>query len=130
MRLPTYGQYGAIFQDFLEKVGTTNNDVGNERSGDFMPRDEQIDLTESKRAPLRRGDIDRIVQMAWEDRTTFDAIEIQFGLSPGEVIKLMRRELRSQSFKLWRKRTSGRETKHLSKRSFLVGRFRCPNQRG
>jgi uncharacterized protein (TIGR03643 family) len=73
---------------------------------------------------------DRIIQMAWEDRTTFDAIREQFGLSPGQVIKLMRKNLKPGSFRLWRERTQGRETKHLKKRSFEVGRFRCPSQRG
>ncbi len=79
---------------------------------------------------LSPGEIDRVIQMAWEDRTTFDAIEEQFGLQPGEVIKLMRSQLKPSSFKLWRKRTNGRETKHLAKRGFVVGRFRCPSQRG
>ncbi len=73
---------------------------------------------------------DRIIQMAWEDRTTFDAIREQFGIQPGEVIKLMRANLKAGSFKLWRKRTVGRDTKHLAKRGFKVGRFRCPSQRG
>jgi uncharacterized protein (TIGR03643 family) len=66
--------------------------------------------------------------MAWEDRTTFEAIREQFDLEPGEVIKLMRANLKSRSFKLWRARTAGRTTKHLKKRSFKVGRFRCPTQ--
>ena len=79
---------------------------------------------------LSSAEIDRIIQMAWEDRTTFEAIREQFGLEPGEVIKLMRSQLKPKSFKLWRKRTSGRKTKHLAKRDFVVGRFRCPSQRG
>jgi uncharacterized protein (TIGR03643 family) len=73
---------------------------------------------------------DRIIQMAWEDRTSFEAIRVQFGLEPGEVIKLMRANLKPNSFRLWRKRTGGRKTKHLQKRGFLVGRFRCSSQRG
>ena len=76
------------------------------------------------------SETDRIIQMAWEDRTTFDAIRDQFGLEPGQVIKLMRKNLKASSFRLWRKRTAGRDTKHLSKRSFKVGRFRCKSQRG
>ncbi|MEM7452976.1 MAG: TIGR03643 family protein [Planctomycetota bacterium] len=79
---------------------------------------------------MKRGEIDRVIQMAREDRTTFDIIRIQFGLSPGEVIKLMRAELNSKSFKMWRRRTAGRKTKHLQRRAFKVGRFRCPSQRG
>lgn len=75
------------------------------------------------------SDIDRIIQMAWEDRTSFDAIRTQFGLTPGEVIAVMRRELKPSSFRLWRARTSGRKTKHVALRGFEVGRFRCPSQK-
>lgn len=73
--------------------------------------------------------IDRIIQMAWEDRTTFDAIEFQFGLSEAEVIKLMRKEMKPSSFKMWRARVSGRSTKHRAKRQFVEGRFKCNRQR-
>ena len=76
-----------------------------------------------------QGETDRIIQMAWEDRTSFDSIESQFGLKPGEVIKLMRQQLSSRSFKLWRERTAGRRTKHQARRGFIVGRFRAPGQR-
>jgi uncharacterized protein (TIGR03643 family) len=76
------------------------------------------------------ADRDRIIQMAWEDRTSFDAIQSQFGLTPGEVIKLMRAEMRPSSFRLLRARTAGRKTKHLALRDFEVGRFRCPDQKG
>lgn len=58
----------------------------------------------------------RIIEMAWEDRTPFEAIAQQFGLNETEVIKLMRRELKRASFKLWRERVSGRHTKHLALR--------------
>ena len=74
-------------------------------------------------------DIDRIIEMAWEDRTTFDAIYETFGLSESEVISLMRNNLRLSSFKLWRKRVTGRKTKHKAKRNFLLGRFKCSRQR-
>jgi uncharacterized protein (TIGR03643 family) len=67
--------------------------------------------------------------MAWEDRTSFEAIHRQFGLTPGEVIKLMRAQLTARSFKLWRERTAGRKTKHESLRSFRFGRFRAPGQK-
>ena len=77
----------------------------------------------------KQSERDRIVQMAWEDRTSFDAIQLQFGLTPGEVVKLMRSELKRSSFRRWRKRTAGRKTKHVSKRGFLLSRFRCPSQR-
>ena len=78
---------------------------------------------------LNSETIDRIVEMAWEDRTTFEAIELQFGLSEKQVIALMRREMKSSSFKMWRKRMSGMKTKHESKRNFLVGRFKSDNQK-
>jgi uncharacterized protein (TIGR03643 family) len=74
------------------------------------------------------ADIDRIIQMAWEDRTPFEAIKQQFSLAESQVIELMRSELKQQSFRRWRKRVTGRRTKHLMKRSFLVGRFQCPSQ--
>ena len=73
--------------------------------------------------------IDRIVEMAWEDRTPFDAIEIQFGLKEKDVIALMRREMKPSSFRMWRKRVSGRSTKHLAKRDFEKGRFKSSNQK-
>ena len=79
---------------------------------------------------LSDAEIDRVIQMAWEDRTTFDAIREQFQLEPGQVIKLMRLNLKPSSFRLWRKRTDGRKTKHLKKREFVVGRFRYKSQRG
>jgi uncharacterized protein (TIGR03643 family) len=74
--------------------------------------------------------IDRVLEMAWEDRTTFEAIELQFGLSESQTIALMRREMQASSFRMWRKRMTGRDTKHLKKREFLAGRFRSSNQRG
>jgi uncharacterized protein (TIGR03643 family) len=75
------------------------------------------------------ADIDRIIEMAWEDRTSFEAIEIQFGLKEKAVIELMRREMKSASFKMWRKRTNGRATKHDALRSAGVSRFKCSRQK-
>ena len=75
-------------------------------------------------------EIDRIIEMAWEDRTPFEAIALQFGISEPEVIKLMRRELKERSFKLWRKRVhSGTSQKNLKKRSSDITRFRCSRQK-
>jgi uncharacterized protein (TIGR03643 family) len=74
-------------------------------------------------------DIDRIIEMAWEDRTPFEAIEFQFGLKEKEVIELMRKEMKLSSFKMWRKRTNGRSTKHASLRSSGVDRFKCTLQK-
>lgn len=72
---------------------------------------------------------DRIIEMAWEDRTPFEAIDIQFGLPESDVIKLMRKELKESSFKLWRKRVnSGVSQKHLKKRSSEIDRFKCSRQ--
>lgn len=75
-------------------------------------------------------ELDRIIEMAWEDRTPFEAIEYQFGLPESEVIRLMRKELKEKSFKLWRKRVnSGVSQKHLKKRSSEINRFKCSRQR-
>jgi uncharacterized protein (TIGR03643 family) len=76
-----------------------------------------------------KNDVDRIIEMAWEDRTPFEAIEMQFGLSEKEVIELMRREMKRSSFLMWRKRTNGRSTKHAALRSGSVSRFKCTLQR-
>jgi uncharacterized protein (TIGR03643 family) len=75
-------------------------------------------------------DIDRIIEMAWEDRTPFEAIKIQFGFSESEVISLMRRELKRSSFNLWRKRVnSGVSQKHALKRNPEISRFKCTLQK-
>ncbi|MEN8856954.1 MAG: TIGR03643 family protein [Flavobacteriaceae bacterium] len=73
--------------------------------------------------------IDRIIEMAWEDRTTFDAIKFQFGLTEQDVITLMRTQMKPKSFKLWRQRVQGRKTKHSKLREFESGRFKCTRQR-
>lgn len=65
---------------------------------------------------LTRSEISRLIEMAWEDRTPFEAIERQFGLDESRVISLMRTELRGSSFKLWRARVTGRRTKHAARR--------------
>jgi uncharacterized protein (TIGR03643 family) len=75
-------------------------------------------------------ELDRIIEMAWEDRTPFEAIDFQFGLPEKEVIKLMRSQLKRSSFNLWRKRVnSGVSQKHLKKRSQEIDRFKCSRQR-
>lgn len=74
------------------------------------------------------ADISRIIEMAWEDRTPFEAIEQLYGLNQHQLIKLMRRELNAGSFRLWRARTSGRVTKHLSLRSPEITRAYCRGQ--
>jgi uncharacterized protein (TIGR03643 family) len=77
---------------------------------------------------LSQEDLSRLIEMAWEDRTPFEAIEATFGLSESQVIQLMRRELKRSSFELWRERVSGRVTKHVALRSKLVKRAYCPTQ--
>ena len=83
-----------------------------------------------KQIDLRPEQIDRIIEMAWEDRTPFDAIQIQFGLKEEEVIRMMRREMKPSSFKMWRTRVQGRKTKHLRQRGIEVNRFKCSRQGG
>lgn len=77
---------------------------------------------------FNKEDISRIIEMAWEDRTPFEAIEFQFGLKENNVREIMRCEMKPSSFKMWRKRVSGRSTKHLSIRSKEVNRFKSKNQ--
>ena len=75
-------------------------------------------------------EIDRIIEMAWEDRTPFDVIKVQFGISQGEVEKLMRKELKQSSFNRWRKRvSSGIGVKHLRKAEDGMLRFKCSRQK-
>ena len=79
---------------------------------------------------MERLDIDRIIEMAWEDRTPFEAIEYQFGLNEQRVKELMKRELKKSSYVLWRKRVeSGVSSKHRMKRSADISRFKCSRQR-
>ncbi len=78
---------------------------------------------------LDQADVDRIIAMAWEDRTPFEAIKAQFNLSEKAIIKLMRRNLKPSSFRLWRARVKGRNTKHQQKRPFKAGRFKSKNQK-
>jgi len=73
--------------------------------------------------------ISRVIEMAWEDRTPFEAIEYQFDLRENEVRKLMRTHMKHSSFKMWRKRVSGRTTKHLKLRKDDVFRFKAPDQK-
>ena len=73
--------------------------------------------------------IDRIIEMAWEDRTPFEAITFQFGINEMETKALMRKELKRSSYELWRKRVTNRKTKHQKLRNFEEGRFKCTRQR-
>ena len=74
-------------------------------------------------------DIDRIIQMAWEDRTPFEAIKYQFNISEKEVIRLMKKEMTEKNWKKWRARVQGRKTKHLLLRQEGMNRFKSSRQR-
>ncbi|AFM04692.1 TIGR03643 family protein [Bernardetia litoralis DSM 6794] len=78
---------------------------------------------------LSEIDKNRVIEMAWEDRTPFDAILVQFDLTEKETITLMRREMKPSSFKMWRKRVQGRSTKHKAKAANDLSRFRCSLQK-
>ena len=78
---------------------------------------------------LSEDEVDRLIGMAWEDRTPFEAIEVQFGLKENQVRALMRRHLKPGSFRRWRARVKGRSTKHARMRGFWTGRFRSASQR-
>ena len=76
---------------------------------------------------LTEKEIDRIIEMAWEDRTPFEAIEFQFGLKENNVRQIMRNNLKESSFKMWRKRVKGRKTKH--EKTSESTRFKSQNQK-
>ena len=78
---------------------------------------------------LSQEQIDRVIEMAWEDRTPFEAIKFQFNLAEDDVITIMRREMKSKSFAMWRKRVQGRKTKHTKLRKNSINRFKCSRQR-
>ena len=84
--------------------------------------------TEKPDASKSTLDVDRIIEMAWEDRTPFEAIKRLFGLKEGEVITIMRRGMKRSSFNRWRARVSGRQTKHEKLRHPSIDRHKCPTQ--
>ncbi len=84
----------------------------------------------AKEEILTEADSNRIIEMAWEDRTPFEAIEFQFGLTEKEVIEFMRKNSIPSSFKMWRKRMKSRKTKHQALREQGINRFKCNRQRG
>ena len=75
------------------------------------------------------ADVSRVIEMAWEDRTPFESIEMQFGLNESAVVALMRRELKLRSFKMWRERMAGRATKHVARRHPDTQRHRASHTR-
>ena len=88
-----------------------------------------MNMSPSRPLPPDAADISRIIEMAWEDRTPFESIEVQFGLNESAVIALMRRQLKRTSFKMWRERMAGRTTKHAALRSPDVTRHRARHTR-
>ena len=74
-------------------------------------------------------ELDRIIEMAWEDRTPFEAITFQFGVTEKEVIEIMRREMKPSSFRMWRERVQGRATKHAKLRDPEMDRFKSSRQK-
>lgn len=100
-------------------------------SNDRQTRSDELIATvvnESGDKVLDDAQVSRVIEMAWEDRTPFGAIEHSYGLNEAGVIKLMRQALKPSSFRLWRQRVSNRATKHQAKRGFDVGRAYCKTQ--
>ena len=100
-------------------------------SNDWQTRSDELIATvvnESGDKVLDDAQVSRVIEMAWEDRTPFAAIEYSYGLNEAGVIKLMRQTLKPSSFRLWRQRVSNRATKHQAKRGFDVGRAYCKTQ--
>lgn len=100
-------------------------------SNDRQTRSDELIATvvnESGDKVLDDAQVSRVIEMAWEDRTPFAAIEHSYGLNEAGVIKLMRQALKPSSFRLWRQRVSNRATKHQAKRGFDVGRAYCKTQ--
>lgn len=85
--------------------------------------------TKNKFDLLSHADIDRLIRMGWEDRTTFESVQKQFNLSPNEFVKLMRRYLETQTFKRWRRRVFEQgHLKNETRRGFKLTRFKCTRQ--
>ena len=93
----------------------------------YLLRREILNYKQLMTHNFKDDQIDRIIEMAWEDRTPFDAIELQFGLKENDVRKIMRTSLKESSFKMWRKRVTDRKTKHIQKSEST--RFKSKNQR-
>lgn len=97
-------------------------------SGNGKPIGSVKSRNETGSRVLDEAQVSRVIEMAWEDRTPFAAIEHSYGLNEAAVIRLMRHELKPSSFRSWRQRVTNRATKHQAKRSFAVGRAYCKTQ--
>lgn len=91
--------------------------------------EQEVQRLQASRVPYTAEDQDRIVQMAWEDRTPFEAIEFQFGLKEKDVVEFMRKHSLPSSFRMWRRRMKARKTKHASRRAVKCLRFKSDRQR-
>lgn len=107
-----------------------NNDKSDSVNSDIIKSAERVSKATdgADNTALDAVQMSRVIEMAWEDRTPFAAIEYSYGLTETDVIKLMRQQLKPSSFRLWRQRVTGRATKHQAKRTFLVGRAYCKTQ--
>ena len=117
----------ADMESALKNKQRTHSDAKKTNASKVNAGIEQPVNTVSERK-LNAAQRSRVIEMAWEDRTTFEAIEHSYGLNEAGVIKLMRHELKPSSFRLWRQRVSNRATKHEAMRGFTVGRAYCKTQ--
>lgn len=110
-----------------------NDRLHGEKNGNEIGSTYCIAVRDAKSEKMKKTfdseEVDRIIQMAWEDRTTFDAIQVQFGLTEGELIDFMRAHSLPSSFKMWRKRMTGRSTKHAKRSGVDDFRFKCSRQK-
>lgn len=83
-------------------------------------------MSKSLQFKLSEEEVSRVVEMAWEDRTPFEAIKLQFGLNESQTIELMRTHMKASSFRMWRERVAGRKTKHLKLRGFVRTKAYAP----
>lgn len=104
-----------------ENLGNNENDHQNTEIAGIFNQEKENSISDI--------DLDRIIEMAWEDRTPFDAIKFQFGLSEADVKALMKKNLKPRSYQLWRKRVENCKTKHAKKRDNTIDRFKCNRQR-
>lgn len=113
--------YGSIIPTDMEENYCYYSDLPSPMAYVKQPKNTQ--------GALKEDEIDRIIEMAWEDRTPFDAIKQQFGLDEAKVKALMKRELKFSSYKRWRERVEACQTKHAKKRNPEIDRFKCNLQR-
>ena len=96
----------------------------------YLIEQEKAELKLKQKPVFTEREINRIIEMAWEDRTPFEAIDFQFGLKEKDVIEFMRLNSLPSSFRMWRKRMKSRKTKHAALRDDSTNRFKCNRQRG